>query len=724
MIRFLAREWMLLILISVVFGFTLAGCAGTGAGGGAGVTLRLTPVETSIELPTGYTGDAVASLSAWSSGGVETPRSDGKVVIPIFNGGPQYSELRNEAGRLVVAGFLSDSDRVLSVTSTARMLAFFAVGGHTARDEARMATLEQVSDLPGFNNVVTEVENSLRTIGFVDLSEANLLAALEAISDLMIGGGSAPGRALGRGTLVTPGTSASGISLDTTKDGLLTIQNTYLRRCLGWLDIISYKDTNGKVVNASASDQNRPSFEIPMPKRYSGFIGSIGDIITGDLPYSPVNVGPVNIPAVTNLIADSVETKYRLTVGGPGVGTGDFAQLSDARANELGLHNAKSLFLDYIVPFVASVLIPFNGDEIDDFVGFVGSSGALTDLVNTTFQTLPNVKDQVQKGEFWEAFRTIREGGLLSNTIFPVMIQLFIDYMEQSADQGTFDRASVVASRAQSILAILGAVDKFISAGETFVVGADFARSDVANVFTIISTKGKITLVPDSSTYNFQQAASVTAVIQNKIPEAVYRYDWRVENGLRLTDGAGRTILGTAGGTLQSNSETVTVVREPQAIGSGRVFCKVWRIDGEPDQEVAENEVNLTFNAGIGASFEFQIVENKVFVWVLLPVLPGDLWYSFNVVVPKITNTRDPNTNKIISTEFGPELQRYSGSWRYGGTARPTFVPQIINGKFYWPMTSVNSFPETTGESGSSLAARMQSNWGNQPLTATATPAN
>lgn len=720
--RLWQNSWPFLVILCALFAVTFAGCAGSSGGPASTSSMVATPIQAQVELPVGTVGVDLATLKAWSSGGERNVSSTGEVKITIFNGGPQYSELRDPQGRLVMAGFLSSSDTLVNAESTARMLGFFAVGGHTVSSEARLIILDQVDQLTEFQPLLTAVEDVIARLGYIDFSDAALITALNSLSDLTINGGTENPLILpqGRGTLVTPTTSASGISLDISKDNELTLTNVYLRRSLMWLDTMSYKMQNGNTVQASSALQNQKSSIINSPQRYAGLIGTVSSIsiaalVGGDLPYSPVVVGPLAIPASPTGIEGAVETTYRLTIGGPGFGAGDVAQLSESRTAELGIHNGKAFLLDYIVPFVATVVVPMNGDQIDDFVKFVGANPALSDLINTMFITLPNVKDQISKGEYKDALFTLRDGVFLSNTLLPAMFQFFIDWAESSMDQSTFDEAAQIAKKGGSILAVIGTVDKIISAGETLIVAHDLLNSDQANVFTIVSSKGKITLIPDQSSYNITQTATVRAVIQNKNPDAVYRYGWSIDNGLKLTDGAGRTIEGSAGGTLSSNSDEVTVQVLAQTPTTGAVHCTVVRIDGEPDVEIASDDQTLAFNLSVPGTFEFVEASGQVAIFVRIPKLEGDFFYGFRTTVPEYTLIRDQNYS-ITGTEFGPGTTNFSGNWRHGGAVTAGYVPPVFDGSYRWHMTTLYVF---AGETPASLRARVAAAYASVPITVT-----
>lgn len=594
---------MLLILPMV-----LAACGGNGSGlpGGAGTgrkSLRATPITAQVALPAGAQGERVNGLRVWTSGSAASPDASGKAGVTVFNDGPQYTEARDPQGRLVLAGFLGANGKTLDAASTAEMLAYFATGAPMATGEARRKVFDGLRSITGFAEVVAEVENDLKTDGYLTPNDEAMIAKLDAMVTAIGGipGAGARARSLPtRGAIVSPSTQVSGISVDTTVDGQVALQNVYLRRAMAWLDKVSYNVKIGErttVVPADEPETPVKPIEIDSPKRYAGFIGTIADLLQGNIAYSPTNAGPFPIPAIDPKIEGCVGTNYHLTIVGPGAIEGDRGSLKPARRAEADKLIFKAAFLDYLLPFFVTVVMPIDGELFDDFAKHAGASVVLQDLATTIFATAPNVADLMWKGEYYQAAIALRDAGLLSNTLLPAITQMFLNWAEDSSSDAVANMTERYAKDAKAMLGTIGSIDKWLSILETGVVASDLVNSKTWDLVRIESTGGKVTITAEKQKLPATESTSLTAVIQDKNPDAVYKYQWSVSAGFRLNDKFGKTTDDTADGVLTSSQDTVGIISKENKDGTATVRCKVTRIDGAVDLPVDDSTGSVTFEA-------------------------------------------------------------------------------------------------------------------------------
>ena len=642
--------------------FGLAGCGGGGVGGGpkgGSATLRLTPITAQITLP-GGSSPAVASLKVGTSGGSETPDATGKVRVTVFDNGPQYTEARDASGRLVLAGFLGKGRTALDAASTAEALGFLALGGTVVTGKARRSFFDGVRGVAGFDAAVSAVEAELKAEGFVTTGDAGVAAALEAMY-AAAGGGAAPS-ASSRGVTADP-TSASGLALDTITDGQVTIENVYLRRVLAWFEPIEHTvETNGGRSTVPATHANPAApFEIPVPKRYGGLTATIADVIQGNIPYSPVKSDPLKTPAAYPGVPNCVETKYRLTTAGLGLGAGAFGDLG-LRQDPAKAFYVKSFLLDYLLPLVTTVILPVNGDKFDDLVGFANANGAFADLLNTTFATLPSLWEACAKGDWRDVLFQLRDAGLLSGTYFPAMVNTILEWAKGSSDPNVLAKLRDYAPGGVNILDLFGRFDRAIAAAEYVVIGHDLKNSNLADIFTILSREGKVTLSPEGAAAAVDGKTTLTAIVQDKNADAVYRYEWSVDKGeFLLTAPDGKNTFTAPGGVLVSNFDKVEVSAPAKAPGDIVVSCTVTRIDGEPDVRIGTATAKVTFGntfvQGIPMAGLFYDKGNGVYsIWSELYVdvpnnLPNSVAYEL-IAFPEAYRSRIEELRS--GTQFGP----------------------------------------------------------------------
>ncbi len=557
------------------------GCGGSSGGPTNGSTFAKTSVPVQLTVPTGYTGPAMTDLTLWTSAAQSSPASGGTGTAVVFGGGPQYADVRDDQGRMVLSGFVGTERQSIDSESTAELLAFFYTGGANLIDDGPEIWLEGIADAAGFDDVVNAVEAQLAAQGYVDVEGSVLKTALENLASTLAG--------RGRGTIADP-SSDSGISLNTITDGEIGITNVYLRRLVGFLQRTGYRDAENKFVEAPGPVT---SFNIDPPKRFSGVIGTITDLAKNDLPYSPVNVGPYPIPF--DAPAGSIATVYELRVGGLG-SKKSYPNLF--KGEELTAHRTvvmKSLLLDGIFPVILKVLLPLKGDALDEILQYTNGNAIFGEMLNTLLQTAPQVYDLASQGKNEEALIAVYEAFMGSGPTLTLFTQFLIQAAEHFSIE-FFENSGTFAEKLSGRLALLGIVDMIGSSADLILFFRDVAVSEQASKFEILSTGGKATIFPEDWEVLLDGSTGLSVVIQDKNPDAVYRYEWTVNEGFVVSNANGTT-TDAPGGVLVGSSELATVSNsiENRNPGVAVVRCKVVRVDGGVDRPVAAPTVEVSF---------------------------------------------------------------------------------------------------------------------------------
>jgi len=571
------------LIFSVLTALILPGCGGSSAGTPTtNFSLTKTPVQAQIQVPTGSPITDPTALTPWSSGGATEPNSSGQTNITIFNNGPQYSDVRDNQGRLVLVSFLSPDNKVLNAETTAEALIFFAIGGAAQIDKGPETILAGIRDLTGYGSVVDEVSAQLTAQGYISLEAGSLKDKIQDIVDSF--GTPAPD---GRGTIAEP-TNASGLFLNTIIDGQFTIQNNHLRRARGWLRQVSYVGADGKEYE-SKTDYKK--FDIAAPSRYGGFSGTVVGIAKGELTWTPTVSENYSIPLAPT---DALSTTYELKTFGLGLSPGNLETLTPEEQSELIEISLKSVFLDAILPVVANIILPLKSGGIEEFVKFANGSAIVSDLINIARETLPQVYDKLEAGELKNAINLLWDSGFTTNSMLPALLQVAIDFGEAYGSDAFFDNSGNLAEALNKRLALLGLVDVFFSATDMAIFTNDFAKSDRSNIFTIKTTGGKASLTADDPIVSVFDTTVIHAVIQNKNPDAVYKYEWSVSEGYKLSTSNGNTST-APNGILASNDDFAVISTLTDEPGTATISCKVTRIDGEPDQPIDQPTLQYRF---------------------------------------------------------------------------------------------------------------------------------
>lgn len=574
------------IALFTLIAFCLSGCAGLfpHSGGSSTGLLTVTPQASTVTLPTGTSGVNLATLKVRTSCGDVTVASDGKVSVPIFNGGPQYAELVDATGKTVMMAFISDTQLSLSAETTASALLYLALAGPQLKADGRLKLLAEASTLSGFSGLVTVIENQIKTLGHLDLTATEFQTALANVVNTSMG--------RGRGVIAEP-TTASGLSLDTTVQGKLAVQNVYLRRVNLYLRRTGYITAAGQTVD----DDNSEFVKVEMPTvaRYGGITGTLDGYLKGEVPYSPVTTDPaLDIPRFP---ADAKQTFYDLYAVGPGGTKGEaYGILPIFAQNDQGMLEVKTIFLDVLLVFIANIALPLKGSEVDDFLTFVGGNAVVTDIIGNLKSNIPQLGELLGQGKYYDALKTIVTSIYTSNTILPKLAQVTLDFLDRNANlsDATYDQ---IFSGMSGLLDKMGKIDVGFTAADLSLLVFDIARANQADLFKIKVIPGKVTLKADSAVVNTKAKTKVHATIQDKDPNGTYEYQWTVtpnnnywldDSHLNGTDDAPDGVLITADDTVEANSLILTD-------GTASIHCKAFRVDGGR-QEVGEGDTTVQFD--------------------------------------------------------------------------------------------------------------------------------
>lgn len=558
-------KWFLFVLAAFVYAVVTAGCGGSGGGSGSSNSLSLvrTPVQAVINLPASAPTN-MSNLRVWTSAGISKPDASGHATAVIFNNGPQYVDARDSSGNLVVAGYLGQGKTTLDATTTAQTLIFVALGGLAQIDKGPETVLKAVPDLTGFSGIVSEVQAQIKANGYVDLTVGTLKDDIEAIV-------TAFRAAQGRGLIAEP-TSSSGLFLNTSEEGSIKIQNNFLRRLVGQLKRVSYVDADGTEVKSTGK---LVKFDIDSPSRYGGLTGTISGIILGDLTWTPIVTPPIATPLYPT---NARSTTYELTTLGLGANPGIENQLTTDQTDELNTVMLKGFVLDVILPPLCNIILPLNGDGIDDFLKYSNGSTIMTDIISNLTGTAPGLVDQIRQGDFKGAVRTVYNAALTSNSAVPLVLHLMQAYAEEHGDKALLDGLGDQSEEISGKLAKLGFVDIFFSSIDMAILVHDFNASNRADKFTItVNGQQKITVTADRPATCVSEPLALTAVVQNKPSDATFRYEWTVSSGFRLDAQNGST-EGAPNGVLVTSSETVNLRPIKDQTGQATVACTVKKI--------------------------------------------------------------------------------------------------------------------------------------------------
>lgn len=589
--------WLLLSAAAVVSVLGLTGCGG----GGSGLeeepqftTLTVTPVNARITLPTGT--DPIGEHSIWTSISTSTPAADGRASVEVYNNGPQYTEVVDADGNLVLAGFLGGDRRELDIESTAEMFSYFAVGGQLQRGPgSSRRILNEVSGFPGFDAVVAAITSELELKGHVSADDASVRQALNDLVASVTG--------FTRETSSDP-TSDSGLDINTAVSGEITVTNEHFRRVYTWLEATGYKDADGNV--HEYTDTTVEERWLMMPTRYSGSVDSATGLLNSQYQWDPSTTGPLSVPGELAGIDDPQEVYYTFTTVGPGYLPGDFQELTGPQVNKWEETVYYTAFLDFYLPTFANFVLPLDGGAMDNLTNFALEHASLRSHVQDARSSMPLVATYAAQGDFSSGLNLYVTSSQVPTVIRPLAASI----MEEWA-------AGFGATMFENNQDVLNRIDKAENALDAHSIHDlldgleplnDISASKKASVFKITTAAGEVTLTPAQLEIGISQTTDIVANIKNPVQGATYEYQWTVTGGdFFLQDVDGDSTDESQNGILKSPHNEVFIGNLSNDEGVATIRCTVVRTDNQTTVGSAQTKVSFsTQTQTIPATYRFE----------------------------------------------------------------------------------------------------------------------
>ncbi|NLI00164.1 MAG: hypothetical protein GX446_11825 [Chthonomonadales bacterium] len=604
-----------LIAASVVVALAIAGCGGGGGGGGGlgPVSIAEKAVGGSVSLPAGY-GVAADTLRVVTSVGESPVKPDATFTARVYNEGLQLTRIVGPGGKTALLGWLGGGHTEISARSTAEVLVYFGLGAYGHRGSVRRYAIETISQ----RAEVAAVESAIVTALLADPeaigngSTAVTDAVLAAVAAIRGDSGSSGTLARGRGILIDPSDTRSGIT--PTQDGnkSLNITNAYRRRAWAFIDRVSYVPAAGG--DAVPSPAKVTDFEIPPTASTSGLIGTFVDIMYGNNAYAQITSGPHDLPLSP---ADAKQTTYRLTVVGAGIGAGDEGKLTEEQIRKWRWVVGKTIVRDFVLPITLNIVMNLTGDQIDDALDFIAGSAVLADFINTLLVSAPDIWVLAAAGDnsgaCWAAYNAIMNSGTLKLAFFDLIRMAFKDIRDANA---FFDHY-------MSVMNVLALGDVILTAVDSVVQGTQIALSNRADVWDVTVNQSKAKLTPATSHIMVGERVALHAALPDATGGTnppVLAYHWKCTGTVgRLTDGM------HTGSEFDSSSADATFESTGNREGTDTVTVEIFERTG--GQSVSQGTASATVSVK-GTSQAPTIVPRRV------SVFPGDT-QTFSVRLDK-----------------------------------------------------------------------------------------
>jgi hypothetical protein len=474
-----------------------------------------------LGLPAGSKLSA-SNLKVSNSLGTVTPDATGAFTLPAFTNGPQLAIAANAAGAPVLAGFLSPSEPSLNAHTTAEYLAYYAGGLFLLDPQVQGQAYATIAVNPAFAALEAAVTADIAA------NPGTFPATQQAVKAFIGANGGATSsftRAAAtqrRGIndlLVDPGNPQSGVTVLNANQVAINFMNEKRRPALAYIDQVSYGMSSGStsaIVPAPITDVVPPvnsgfttgdtagdlyrimgkcgDFNncIPATTSLKTVTGTLTDLLYGNSAFTPVSTGNLTLPTVAN----SLWTRYQVTVVGPGAHTG--IALTDEQFNGQQDVTMVYLFQELFIPLITATLMP-NIASIPALAGNINpaQAQAIDSLIKSYISAAPGILVDAKNGDIPGALSLARAAFLGNSAIQSATVATLVGLANVAAPN-----SAVIEQLAGALSTATFVSDEFLTGLNASATIKDYLAANQGDQFTVIAVPFKVTLTPAKTSLN------------------------------------------------------------------------------------------------------------------------------------------------------------------------------------------------------------------------------
>lgn len=324
--------------------------------------------------------------------------ANGTGSLPLNGETIEVAYLLDADNNVLLAGFISDERKELSVETTAEIMLYYALGYYLLPDSAKGAFLKGVKQVPGFSYFVEEIQ-TLHINDPLMYSEGSYESTLQNFLDQIT---SKSPSGIENRIFFNDESTKSGVTLSSVDSTRIKLQNSLPRRSNVIIYKKSYTDRNGDLFDIpDYTSSTLESFELEAGKtnkietlelgnsvqQINAQQASIENVVQTDPILLPVN-------PVTEFVAE-----YEVVVIGSGQDNSEDRDMTEDERTMYAEINKKTYIIDYFLPTLLDIsgnksLLPPFGSEKED---------ALFNAVLPVLEEYPDVIEEVVDNEFKEA---------------------------------------------------------------------------------------------------------------------------------------------------------------------------------------------------------------------------------------------------------------------------------------------------------------------------------
>ncbi len=308
-----------------------------------------------VILPEGSTVDLSGSLLC-SLGASSDLNGNLNGYVPFNDGSVELAYLVDGQDELLLAGFLSDDRKEISVATTAEVMLYFGMASSLNTLEYKKFFIEHIEQEQAYINLVDEFKTAFAKNpkvfsegSYIDeLNNAIITLAESDTIDVYT-------KSINLGFI-----ESSGLSLNEVGENSFSITNSYPRRTHGFLYFKSYKDFSGNetILNSKIEGGDIPDRELDIP--YISLADESNDNFQNQVTnfnlcsqgarYVSKESDEINLDIPENHMSET----YELAVVGPGSGAKE-RDLTEKEKVVFEQLSIETFVLDYFIPILMDI---------------------------------------------------------------------------------------------------------------------------------------------------------------------------------------------------------------------------------------------------------------------------------------------------------------------------------------------------------------------------------
>ncbi|MCK0132638.1 hypothetical protein MWU59_14110 [Flavobacteriaceae bacterium F08102] len=414
-----------------------------------------------IVLPEDSTIDL--SKSTLVSLGVEADvNTNGIGNVPFNSGTIEVGYLLDAKNNVLLAGFISDDRKELSVETTAEIILYYALGYYLLPDSGKRAFLNSLRQDTGFSNFVEEIRSLFISNPFF-YSEGSYDQILQSF---LVELTSKSSTGIEKRIFFNDKSTKSGVTLSSVDSTRIKLQNSLPRRSTVIIYKKRYTDRNGSLFNIpNYTSSTFEHFELEAGKSHKIETLELGNSVQQINAQQAsienvIETEPILLPVnpATEFVAE-----YEVVLIGSGQANSVERNMTEEERNLYAEINKKTYIIDYFLPTLLdvsgnkSLLPPFGSEE----------ETALFNAVLPVLEQYPNVVEEVVDNEFKEATKiflpALYEDIRLSNDLRTILQNVYHIVSDNGDFPNTFIQDhELIETGYQRAKVILAVIDKNI----------------------------------------------------------------------------------------------------------------------------------------------------------------------------------------------------------------------------------------------------------------------